>query len=207
MSHAAAEAGRWRQSWYFESSREEIRKETSVGTERSLQRRKRRSLTRKNGCSFLSCIVCCHQPGSCFGLIFLSTVTEILFKFNEPEHRQKIELKFWWRIYICKERIMRQNSVQIHLTLDWSSCPQFLKMHWLGKFPETGRQRIIKTKSWKEDRWAAVSPGRWVTPKDKTNGPQSRTFWLETILASRCCYEFQAFGWLQYGSPSALTRG
>lgn len=55
----------------------------------------------------------------------------ILFKFNEPEQRQKIELKFLLRIYVCKERIMRQkNSVQIHLTLDWSSCPQLLKMHW-----------------------------------------------------------------------------
>lgn len=120
--------------------------------------------------------------------------------------KAKIELKFLLRTYICKERIMRQkNSVQICLTLDWPSCPQTLRMSW-QECSLKQEDRIVETESWKEDIRGALSPEIWVTPRDKINGPQSSTFWLETIfLASTCCYGSRPSGGLKV--VTHLARG
>lgn len=182
VSHVA---GRWQQPWYFESSREETEEETSVDewdftTEKE---KKKRLPGKKSGFAFLLCLLRHHEPCSC-SINIIQVELKDLYQPEQSKDRTQISIKD-----VRLQGKDKKAEESCPNTLDFGSTflSTDIEDELARMFPETGRQRIVETKSWKEDRWGALSRGIGVTPKDKTNGPQARTFWLETILASICC--------------------
>lgn len=122
-------AGRWRQPWYFESSKRGDQRGNFGGWVRFYYRgRQEKDVTRKEERIWVSI-----RPT--VSLWTMELLDKYYLSWIERSvsvwTKAKRELKFRLRMYVCKERIRRQeNFVQIRLTLDWPSCPRILRMSW-----------------------------------------------------------------------------
>lgn len=120
--------------------------------------------------------------------------------------KEKVEVKFLLRIYICKDRITRQkNFDQIYLTLDWASCPQTLKMRWRERSPgQEDKALWTRRAGRKTDKvlWAQVYEKH---PSARQKAP-SLVFLTWNHFVPNMLW-VQASLWPPNGGPNPLARG
>lgn len=119
-----------------------------------LQRKKRKGPYRGEEWTWVSVMPSVSRTMESFNKYYPSWIERSLSAWTKA----KIELNFLLRLYICKERIMRQkNRFQICLTLDWPSVRRY--WGWAGhNLPWNMKTNDVATKGWKEVRCGALSP-------------------------------------------------